>query len=1285
MPSSEDNIDLKRSSRKELGKKLFKLYGTKKKSDGIIEDSSSIENDLVSKNSVPEYDLPEDMQERRDCAKRTLSQIQAQMINDGRQELTDSETLLASTDIDIYDYVEYPDIKEALTRSLIKKVDEAAEKDPYGDEEEYNELFQIARIFEENQVASDLLKEAIDNGIELNKVGIAQIGDAIARDDSKSDSAVAVGLVRVEKIGYRLFDWNGADHILLRGPAFQEALNLEREINPEETDILYYHLKYYLQHANHYDDNISDLLTPSEDNIFAKIWQEDGDTIRNIFHRTPLGGDRFNMIDKDGNLTDIFSQNLIDNFSIDNANENEFMSRHLELFSSEELKDNLFRRIFNPSEEFKPDDMNGVRDQGLRKFFKLAGSESYDDNVAAKWFASFISNHTVVDEDHNNFFTISEPEDISTIAKIAPIISNRGFDGMSSYRSNNEQDRSWAKTDLGLVENCMVLWQLNHPEEQGLLLRFLDAGDSEGIDYAKEFPNFAETMRMFVFNRDNETETDSTKDEIINLLTNAIRNRDPYTNEYYNFLRPTDDGHYHYWNNFTNDSYDYYRRFTPEAIKQIPVVLTTLLTTSVEELSRNNDIVADRLLTYSPENADQIVKTLEGIYLRKDIPKFAKLYYSADMLYRDSLDNEEYGVPPFLKWAKSEESERNDSAREVLMTDLLKNSMRSNNSSLRAYLKSCIALKNDDSLSEQYEFTDATEGDYVEEFTDNKKFRRRFFGYANRLGYNNPEEMLEAMDVFRDRMNSLHKGNVAYDENGKARYTKELKGGDLIKGINSNHLHLAIRDGFNCPEMAGIGIYQDLTHWDTDFGSVRPEDETSTIDGKIKGSIANPYGDGLYAIVHRDELDAYDSSDGNVGTYDYALYEIYHRDDANDNFRGIRTGIGSEDIDAYVVNSNNSSRRKALRLGYEMAKNGIYAPIIDRNTEEVIFTPDDFEELRRKMGGLNSRYETLPNNYYAADDLSLPDSLTNKNELKYSELESGYIDRIMEGAAYEGGVRGTICSRLQFDERFPEEIRDIFIGILLSKAHDDHSKDAIEMIVTGSSARGTGIPNDIDVDIVMRLDRSIFNNYKDEILEALTTRYKRYYNGEKLAIDGGILTSRGIRKGHTEIFARNGQPTQVEVNISPVMTTNQRTFFSDEAAKERLNSSNRFGDTARIAANIITAKALLKEAHAYKTNQSPERDGGLGGLGVENWILQSGGSLRQACEEFLTAADDGNGGYVPFDDFSSRYAIFDMGENHFGNNHKSPYDNFIERNMNESGYRKMCNVCRDILRQINGN
>ena len=91
----------------------------------------------------------------------------------------------------------------------------------------------------------------------------------------------------------------------------------------------------------------------------------------------------------------------------------------------------------------------------------------------------------------------------------------------------------------------------------------------------------------------------------------------------------------------------------------------------------------------------------------------------------------------------------------------------------------------------------------------------------------------------------------------------------------------------------------------------------------------------------------------------------------------------------------------------------------------------------------------------------------------------------------------------------------------------------------------------------------------------------------------------------------------------------------------------------------------------------------MGGIGIENWILQNGGSFVQACHSFLDAAVDENGDIVPFEQFKDNYQLWDFGENHFSAR-KGTYlhDNFIECNMNRNGYEKMVGAFQGYLKSL---
>jgi hypothetical protein len=95
------------------------------------------------------------------------------------------------------------------------------------------------------------------------------------------------------------------------------------------------------------------------------------------------------------------------------------------------------------------------------------------------------------------------------------------------------------------------------------------------------------------------------------------------------------------------------------------------------------------------------------------------------------------------------------------------------------------------------------------------------------------------------------------------------------------------------------------------------------------------------------------------------------------------------------------------------------------------------------------------------------------------------------------------------------------------------------------------------------------------------------------------------------------------------------------------------------------AKKILKEGHVYKKFE--ER--GLGGIGVETWILQHGGNIREAFRAFREAALQGGSEPVPLAKFQENYSIRDAGLN----TKKLQYDNFVYL-LTEDSYKKMIGV-----------
>ena len=112
-----------------------------------------------------------------------------------------------------------------------------------------------------------------------------------------------------------------------------------------------------------------------------------------------------------------------------------------------------------------------------------------------------------------------------------------------------------------------------------------------------------------------------------------------------------------------------------------------------------------------------------------------------------------------------------------------------------------------------------------------------------------------------------------------------------------------------------------------------------------------------------------------------------------------------------------------------------------------------------------------------------------------------------------------------------------------------------------------------------------------------------------------------------------------------------------------------------VIANILLAKQVLKEAGAYKPNRGENPQGGLGGVGIENWILQNGGSFIDAATSFLQASEGRT-----FEEFKNTYQVWDFGTNHLAEQKGTyPHDNFVSANMNEIGYNNIIIALKNYL------
>ena len=552
--------------------------------------------------------------------------------------------------------------------------------------------------------------------------------------------------------------------------------------------------------------------------------------------------------------------------------------------------------------------------------------------------------------------------------------------------------------------------------------------------------------------------------------------------------------------------------------------------------------------------------------------------------------------------------------------------------------------------------------------------------------------------------------------------TKEpkLQPGDLVKGMGGTdgygirYLSYAFQNGSISKEYLGDASRSDTTPLDADASIVL--DDEQTINQTMASMLANGYGGGLWVVLRPDKdrfiITRRDNREADRSVYDLSVpdanfdrtnlsqeeidrrlkeiaeakrhrreglpkLEIFATGVDGDGHYGIRTGFGMNEVSYYISDRTTRTGKNLSGFGrgngeeytlvsevtkLEIALNGFYVPIVDRDSEELIFTPADYDKMRAQMSGL-SYYSTGDYQFAPEDELELPpanirettipDTTTIVSELPASIAETDHKHEVINQA-----IKQAITSIPDLNLSY----KDYLDG--------DLTENIVEMIDTGSTGRQTNAPGSGDFDYMARLDRSILNDptKKQQITDALLTAFGRENDGS--AIVNGNLRLKQV--------SLDGLAEPVDIDITFAQKTNKVQYPTDAALADRLSNIKNQSEAKyqQVLANIIYAKQFLKASQVYKPRRSPEAKGigGLGGVGIENWILQHGGSFKQAARDFLTVADSCSS----FEDFCAHYPVWDYGENHKGIRSK-PHDNFVADNMNQEGYDRMKQALRTVV------
>ncbi len=310
-------------------------------------------------------------------------------------------------------------------------------------------------------------------------------------------------------------------------------------------------------------------------------------------------------------------------------------------------------------------------------------------------------------------------------------------------------------------------------------------------------------------------------------------------------------------------------------------------------------------------------------------------------------------------------------------------------------------------------------------------------------------------------------------------------------------------------------------------------------------------------------------------------------------------------------------------MQFSIARNGFYIPLLDRNGT-IVFTPEMYDEYRKTFAGVKDYSSEIPTVTPLSETPRVSPEVVQATENQVRTL----VTEIQSGMGEIESARGKVRAIVQevLEER----------GVTLRASYDTSIYGA-EFDDTGSTGRNTNIPGDFDFDLSLRLDGRDARRM-DEITDEIKRRLNPEEDKSHAERDREYIQIRAI-KSHIEGL----DPLDIDIGVG--RRSDAEFLASHDAVRAKLESiRENYGDEQYfdVLGNIVLAKQVLKSAHVYKKGAYGE--GGLGGIGVENWVLANGGNMLEAFRTFYeTALVDG--AVIPMEEFKRKYKVFDAGTN----------------------------------------
>lgn len=467
-----------------------------------------------------------------------------------------------------------------------------------------------------------------------------------------------------------------------------------------------------------------------------------------------------------------------------------------------------------------------------------------------------------------------------------------------------------------------------------------------------------------------------------------------------------------------------------------------------------------------------------------------------------------------------------------------------------------------------------------------------------------------------------------------------FEAGDHLKGVNYKDFYDILNKGCLSKEYISSETYsKDSTPFGTDFGRIKDLDnDKPTFHKIVLGSVSHSVGDITLVIKNRNQFNQFGDTINNYAEY---LSDVYKG--SYDQHYDVRTAISSSEIDCVVVRNNDINQEL---LFTQIAQKNSYLPVFDEYGQ-LIFTPEDFNQYRKIFFGIE-RFGNDNVNINLLDDAhpyrSTIDKIKKEINTENSSLD---IFQIVKEALRENNIK------------LNESNNQGLIGAYLDNI--------------GSTVRGTNAPANADHDYCLIVNYEDYKK-KSEIAESL----KKLFHAENIESMG----SKDEKFSQYRLIACeiNGMKQDIDININTIATAS--TYGSHLAVKDKLSNIQKiYGEEVKkeVVANIILAKEILKEGECYKKGTYGQ--GGLGGIGVENWIIQNNGNIMEAFGTFWNASHPASDKTaIPFEQFVEQYFIIDPGINlRDGTNF---HDNFVRNNMTKSGYEKMIQIIGKYLNKL---